>query len=73
MATTVTRRASSPQWTDATSRIPLGLLALEGDESGILVLSGDARSATVDGVRLEGDEARTVGGTTTKRVAGAVS
>ena len=68
MATTITKRTSEhPTWSNLTSRISF-LLALEGDESGNLVLEGDAQDIGRDALKLEGD-ATSIGGTITKRVA----
>lgn len=83
MSTVVTRRISgspaggqtarvsgNPTGTEHTSRISF-LLALEGDESGVLLLEGDVQSGT-DAMRLEGD-VTVIGGTATKRVPEAVT
>ena len=88
MSTTVTRRVSAtasggktsrvteaPVWTLVTSRISF-LLALEGDESGVLLLDGDVQNESnnvdTDALKLDGD-VRAIGGTATKRVAEAVT
>lgn len=83
MATTVTKRvtsASSGGQTarvsgtaagGATTRIPPNLLALEGDESGYVLLEGDMQSGD-DLLKLEGDEATSITANLTQRVSEAV-
>jgi hypothetical protein len=55
-----------PTGTNLTNRIH-HLLQLEGDESGYLLLEGDAAELESDALRLEGDVV-VIGGTVTKRV-----
>ncbi len=63
----LTDRVSASPLSHPTLRIS-ALLLLEGDESGYLLLEGDAQSGA-DRLALEGDEsAFAIGGTTTKRV-----
>jgi hypothetical protein len=68
-----TGRVSELPWTVPTARVGF-LLALEGDESGSIILEGDAQDDDYaqNALRLEGDMA-TLGGTTTKRVPEAVT
>lgn len=82
MSTVVTRRisalasggktsrvAGNPTGSNVTSRFSF-LLALEGDESGLLLLEGDMQDIGTDALRLEGDAgAATIGSTVTKRLA----
>jgi hypothetical protein len=84
MTTTITPRVPSGTASSNTQRVtgtPVSsptlrisaLLLLEGDESGNLLLEGDAQSGG-DRLELEGDEsAFAIGGTITKRVAGDVA
>ena len=84
MTTTITKRVSgaasggktarvteAPTGSNLTSRISF-LLALEGDESGVLLLEGDMQDIGTDALKLEGD-ATAIGSTITKRVAEAVA
>lgn len=84
MSTTITKRVSgaaaggttarvseAPTGSNLTSRISF-LLALEGDESGVLLLEGDMQDIGTDALKLEGD-AVTVGGAITRRVPEAVA
>lgn len=72
MSTTISKRVTSaPVWTFHTSRISF-LLALEGDESGVLLLEGDTQTdvgtqVDTDALRLEGD-ATAIAANHTKRV-----
>lgn len=60
------RVTESPLGTNITSSIH-HLLLLEGDESGYLLLEGDASDLETDALELEGD-ATAIGSTITKRV-----
>jgi hypothetical protein len=69
IAVNATRRvAANPARTVPTARVGF-LLVLEGDESGSIILEGDAQDDDYaqNALRLEGDMA-TIGGTATKRV-----
>jgi hypothetical protein len=79
MPTTVTKRISgaasggktvrvseAPTGAFNTSRISF-LLALEGDQEGVLLLEGDMQDIGTDALKLEGD-VTAIGATITKRV-----
>jgi hypothetical protein len=68
MSGILSRRVKQTASGGQTSRVSNGsLLLLSGDESGFLLLSGDAQS-NGDRLKLSGDM-DTMGGTTTRRVA----
>ena len=66
---TTSRVAEAPTGSVRTQRTGF-LIALEGDESGILLLEGDMQETGTDGIKLEGDAgSASIGSTVTRRVA----
>ncbi len=67
-----TRRVTATAAGGITPRLPINYLLMESDESSaFILLEGDMQTGD-DLIKLEGDEALAIGGTTTRRIAEAV-